>query len=90
MSSADSFILETILDNLAKVPKAQSDIMEEIAARLKEAEWRPWMKETVNDTFKCEKIPMIKSNDEQHHYFNNIHQSVEKESFLERPSKSGE
>ena len=81
-SSADSFILETISDNLAKVPKAQSDIMEEIAARLKEAQRRPWMDETVNDTFKCEKIPMIKSNDEQHHYFNNIHQSVEKGIFF--------
>ena len=83
-SSADSFILETISDNLAKVPKAQSDIMEEIAARLKEAERRPWMDETINDTFRCEKIPMIKSNNEQHHYLNNIHQfsNVEKGIFF--------
>ena len=82
MSSADSFILETISDNLAKVPKAQSDIMEEIAVRLKEAERRPWVDETINDTLKCEKIPMIKSDDEQHHYFNNIHQSVGKGIFF--------
>ena len=81
-SSADSFILETISDNLAKVPKAQSDIMEEIAARLKEAERGPWMNETVNDTFKCEKIPMIQSNNEQHHYFNNQFSNVEKGTFF--------
>ena len=62
MSSADSFILETLVDNLARFPTAQFGIMEEIAARLRQAERRPWMDETLNDTFKCEKIPMIKSN----------------------------
>merc|ERR1712155_166245 len=56
--------------------------MEEIAARLKDAERGPWMNETVNDTFKCEKIPMIKSNDEQHHYFKNQFPNVEKGTFF--------
>ena len=62
MSSADSFILETLVDNLARFPTAQFGIMEEIAARLRQAERRPWMDETLNETFKCEKIPMTKSN----------------------------
>ena len=62
MSSADSFILETLVDNLARFPTAQFGIMEEIAASLRQAQRRPWMDETLNETFKCEKIPMIKSN----------------------------